>query len=134
VIDSDRMGFNISPREIAKVHGIAHPLSSTARAAVGNEGQVEIVPWCVRLIVAGNALCSLLHQEFIRRHEQKAQRRTSIKEWESLPVESSVDKGPADVEEIGEHRDRWTPNLTAPNQRNNAHRRSRRGLWWNAGR
>jgi hypothetical protein len=44
-------------------------------------------------------------QESIRRHDQKAQRRTSIKEWESLPVESSVDKGPADVEEIGEHRD-----------------------------
>jgi hypothetical protein len=58
----------------------------------------------VRLIVAGNSLCSLLHLKSIRRHDQKAQRKTRIKEWESLPVESSVDKGPADVEEIGVHR------------------------------
>jgi hypothetical protein len=64
---------------------------------VGFEGQVTIVLWCVRLIVAGNALCSLLHQESIRRHDQKAQGKLSIKEWESLPVESSVDKEPADV-------------------------------------
>jgi hypothetical protein len=87
-----------------------NPPASTARAAVGFEGQVTIVLWCVRLIVSGNALCSLLHQEFVRRHDQKAQGGSSIKKWESLPVESSVDKGPADVEEIGEKRDRWTPN------------------------
>jgi hypothetical protein len=93
-----------------------------------------MVLWCVRLIVTGNALCSLLHQESIRRHDQKAQRRASIKEWESLPVESSVDKGLANVEEIGGHRDRWTLNSTASNQRNNENRPSRRGLWWNAGR
>jgi hypothetical protein len=106
-----------------------YPQASTARAAVTFEGQVTIFLWNVRLIVAVNALCSLLHQESIRRHDQKAQRRSSIKGWESLPVESSVDKGPADVEEICVHRDRWTLNLTAFNQRNNAHRRSRRGLW-----
>jgi hypothetical protein len=92
-----------------------YPPASTARAAVGFEGQVTIVLWCVHLIVAGNALCSLLHQESIRRHDQKAQGGSSIKEWESLPVESSVDKGPADVEEIGEQRDKRTPNSTAPN-------------------
>jgi hypothetical protein len=78
-----------------------YPAAGSARAAVGFEGQVTIVLWCVRLIVSGNALCSLLHQESIRRHDQKAQGRSSIKDWESLPVESSVDKGPADVEEIG---------------------------------
>jgi hypothetical protein len=38
------------------------------------------------------------------------------------------------VEEIGERRDRWTPNSTAPNQRNNAYRCNGRGLWWDAGR
>jgi hypothetical protein len=65
---------------------------------VGFEGQVTIVLWCVHLIVTGNALCSLLHKEFVRRHDQKAQGKPSIKEWESLPVESSVDKRPADVE------------------------------------
>jgi hypothetical protein len=37
-------------------------------------------------------------------------------EWELLPVESSVDMEPADMEEIGEHRVRWTPKLSAPNQ------------------
>jgi hypothetical protein len=95
--------------------------ASTAWEAVGFEGQVTIVLWCVRVIVAGKALCSLLHQESVRRYDQKAQGRSSIKEWESLPVESSVDKGPADVEEIGEQRDRRTPNSTATNQRNNAH-------------
>jgi hypothetical protein len=95
--------------------------ASTARAAVSFEGQVTIVLWCMRHIVAGNALCLLLHQEFVRRHDQRAQGRSSIKEWESLPVESSVDKGRADVEEIGSQRDRRTPNSTAPNQRNNAH-------------
>jgi hypothetical protein len=50
--------------------------------AVGLEGQVTIVLWCVRLIVTGNALCSLLHHEFVRRHDQKAQGKQSIKEWE----------------------------------------------------
>jgi hypothetical protein len=83
-----------------------YPPASTARGEVGFVGQITIVLWCVRLIVAGNALCSLLHQESIRRFDQKAQGRSSIKEWESLPVESSVNKEPADVEEIGEHRDR----------------------------
>jgi hypothetical protein len=73
---------------------------------VGLEGHVTIVLWCVRLIVTGNALFSLLHQKFVRQHDQKAQGKQSIKKWESLPVESSVDKGPADVDEIGEHRDR----------------------------
>jgi hypothetical protein len=43
-----------------------YPPASTARAAMGFEGQVTIVLWCVRLIVAGNALCSLLHLESIR--------------------------------------------------------------------
>jgi hypothetical protein len=65
-----------------------YPPARTARAAVGFDGQVTIVLWCVRIIVDRNALCSLLNQEVIRRHDQKAQRRTSIKEWESLPVES----------------------------------------------
>jgi hypothetical protein len=87
---------------------------------VGFEGQVTIVLSYVRLIVAGNALCSLLNQESIRRHDQKAQGRSSNEEWESLPVAPSVDKGPADVEELGEQRDRRTPNSTASNQRNNA--------------
>jgi hypothetical protein len=99
---------------------------------VGFEGQATIVLWRVRLIVTGNALCSILYQESVRRHDQNAQGKPSIKEWESLPLESSVDKGPADVEEIGEHRDRWPPNLTAPNQRNNAYRCSGRGHWWEA--
>jgi hypothetical protein len=54
----------------------------------------------VRLIVTGNALWSLLHQEFVRRHDQKAQGKQSIKKWESLPVESSGDKGLAYVEEL----------------------------------
>jgi hypothetical protein len=135
----DRLGSHAFLHSAAKYsqgtwYRAGYPPSSTARAAVGFEGQVTIVLWGVRLIVTGNNLCFLLHQESIRKHDQKAQRTTSIKEWESLPVESSVDKGPADVEEIGEHRDRWTPNFTASNQRNNAHRRSRRGLWWNAGR
>jgi hypothetical protein len=98
-----------------------YPPASTATAAVGFEGQVTIIPWYVRLIVAGNGLCSLLHQESIRRHDQNAQGGSNIKEWESLPVESSVDKKPADVEEFGEQRDRRAPNSTAPNQRNNAH-------------
>jgi hypothetical protein len=101
---------------------------------MGFEGQVTIILWCARLIVTGNSLCSLLHQESIRRHDQKAQEKPRIKEWELLLVESPVDKGLADVEESGEQRDRWTPNSTAPNQRINEHRRSRRGLWWNAGR
>jgi hypothetical protein len=95
---------------------------------VGFEGQVTIVLWCLHLIFAGNARCPLLHQEFIRRHDQKAQGKPSIKERESLPVESSVDRGPVDVEEIGKHRDSCTPNSTAPNQRNNAYRCSGRGL------
>jgi hypothetical protein len=99
----------------------SYPTAVSAREAVGFEGQVTIVLWCVRLIVAGYALCSLLHQEFVRRHDQKAQGGSSIKEWESLPVESSVDNGPANVEEIGKQRDRRTPNSTTPNQRNNAH-------------
>jgi hypothetical protein len=93
----------------------SYPAAGSAREAVGFEGQVTIVLWCVRLIVTGNALCSLLHQEFVRRHDQKAQGKQIIKEWESLPVESSIDKGPADVDKIGEHRDRWTLNSTAPN-------------------
>jgi hypothetical protein len=95
---------------------------------VGFEGQVTIVLWCMRLIVAGDALFSLQHQKSIRRHAQKFQGWLSVNEYESLPGESSVDKGPADEEEIGVHRDRWTLNLTAPNQRNKAHRHSRRGL------
>jgi hypothetical protein len=57
-----------------------YPAASTARAAVGFEGQVTIVLWCVRLIVTGNALCSLIHQKSTRRHYQKSERRTSIKE------------------------------------------------------
>jgi hypothetical protein len=93
----------------------SYPAAGSAREAVSFEGQVTIVLWFVRLIVTGNALCLLLHQEFVRRHDQKAQGTQSIKKWKSLPVESSVDKGPAYVEEIGEHRDRWTPNSTAPN-------------------
>jgi hypothetical protein len=100
--------------------------------AVSFEGHIKIVLWCVRLIVTGNALCLLLHQDFIRRHDQKAQGIPSIKEWESLPVESSVDKGLTDVKEIGEHRDRWTPNSTASNKRIIAHRCSGRRLWWDA--
>jgi hypothetical protein len=68
-----------------------YPPASTEKAAVGFEGQVTIVLWCVRLIVAGNTICLLLHKEFVRRQDQKAQGRSSIKEWESLPVESSVD-------------------------------------------
>jgi hypothetical protein len=84
----------------------SYPAAGSAREAVGFEGQVTIVLWCVRPIVTGNALFSLLHQEFARRHYQKAQGKQSIKKWESLPVESSIDKGPADVEEIDEHRDR----------------------------
>jgi hypothetical protein len=123
VIDSDRMRFYIAPRKYSQGtwNRASNSLESTARAALSFEIQVTNVLRCMRLIVVGNALCSLLHQESIRRHDQKAQRKSSIKEWESLPVESSVDKGPADVKEIDEHRDKWTPNSTAPNQRNNAH-------------
>jgi hypothetical protein len=43
-----------------------------------------------------------LFNDMIRRLRKKP----SIKEWESLPVESSVDKGPGDVEEVGKNRDR----------------------------
>jgi hypothetical protein len=112
----DRLGSHAFLHSAAKNspgtwYRAGYPPESTARAAMGFEGQVTICLWCVRLIVAGNALCSLQHQESIQRHDQKAQGRSSIKEWESLPVESSVDKGPADVEEIGEQRDRRTPNF-----------------------
>jgi hypothetical protein len=110
--------------------------AGSAREAVYFEGQGTIVLWCVLLIFTGNALSSLLNQEFVRRHGQKAQRKQSIKEWESLPVESSVDKRPADVKEIGEHQQRapsgehrWMPNLTAFNQRNNAYICSGREVW-----
>jgi hypothetical protein len=111
----DRLGSHAFLHSAAKNrqgtwYRASYPTAGSAREAVGVEGQVTIVLWCVRLIVTGNALCSLLHHEFVRWHDQKAQGKPSIKEWESLPVESSVDKGPADVEEIGEHGDRWTPN------------------------
>jgi hypothetical protein len=61
---------------------ILHKPSSgmLVREAVGFERQVTIVLWCERLIVAENALCLLLHQKFIRQHNQKAQRNPSIKE------------------------------------------------------
>jgi hypothetical protein len=101
---------------------------------MGFEGQVTVFLWFVRVIVTGNTLFSLLHRESVRRHDQKAQGNSSIKEWELLPVEPSVDKGPADVGLIGEHRDRWNPNSTAPNQQNNAYRCSGCGLWLDAGR
>jgi hypothetical protein len=134
----DRLGSHASPHSAAKNsqgtwHRASYPVAGSAREAVGFEGQVTIVLWCVSLIVTESALCSLLHQKFVQRHDQKAQGKPSIKEWESLPVESSVDRRPADVEEIGEHRDRWAPNSTAPNRRNNAYRCSGRGLWWDAG-
>jgi hypothetical protein len=130
----DRLGSHVFLHIAAKNsqgtwYRASYPAAGSTREAVGFDGQVTIVLWCVRLIVTGNALCSLLHQEFVRRHDQKAQGKPSIVEWESLPVESSVDKGPAVVEEIGGHRERWTPNSTAPNQRNNAYRCSGRGLW-----
>jgi hypothetical protein len=57
-----------------------YPAAGSAREAVGFKGQVSIVLWCVRLIVTGNALCSLLHQDSVRRHDQKAQEKPSIKE------------------------------------------------------
>jgi hypothetical protein len=76
----------------------------------------------MRLIVAKTVCSSLLHQEFIRKYDQKAQEKPSIKEWESLPVDLSVYKGPLDAEDFFEHRDRWTPDSTATNQRNKAHR------------
>jgi hypothetical protein len=34
------------------------------------------------------------------------------------------------VERIGKHRDMWTLNMTAPNQRNSTNRFSGRELWW----
>jgi hypothetical protein len=84
----------------------SYPLESLPREAAGFEGRVTIDLWCVRLIVTVKAICSLLHQDFVRRHDQ-TQGNPSIKEWESLPrVESLVDKVLADVEEIGEHQDR----------------------------
>jgi hypothetical protein len=57
----------------------SYPAAGAARDAVGFEGQVTIVLWCVRRIVTGNALCSLLHQEFVRRHDQKAQKSRASK-------------------------------------------------------
>jgi hypothetical protein len=119
VIDSDRMRSYVAPRKIAKVHGIARVIlrAGSTREAVGFEGPVTNVLWCVRLTVTGNTLCSLLHRESIRQNDQKALGRSSIgMEWELLPVESSVDMEPADMEEIGEHRVRWTPKSSAPNQ------------------
>jgi hypothetical protein len=56
-----------------------YPAAGSARAAVDFEGQVSIFLWCVRLFVTGNALCSLLHQESVRRHNQKSQGKSSIK-------------------------------------------------------
>jgi hypothetical protein len=101
----DRLGSHAFLHSAAKNtqgtgYRAGYPPASTARAAAGFEGQVTIVLWCVRLIVTGNALRSLLHQESIRRHKQKAWRRTSIKECKSLPVKSSIDKRPSDVEAI----------------------------------
>jgi hypothetical protein len=106
-----RLGSHALPHSAAKNsqatwYRASYPAEGSAREAVGFERQVTIVLWCVRLTVTGNVLCSLLHQEFVRRHDQKAQGKPRIEEWESLPVESSVIKGPADVEEIGKHRDR----------------------------
>jgi hypothetical protein len=99
----DRLGSHAFLHSAAKNsqgtwYRASYPVAGSARAAVGFEGQVTIVLWRVRLIVTGNTLCSLLHQESVRRHDQKAQGKPSIKEWESLPVESSIDKGPEDVE------------------------------------
>jgi hypothetical protein len=107
----DRLGSHaFLPSAAKNSRGIwyraSYPPTGSARQAMDFEGQVTIVLWCLRLTITGNALCSLLHQEFIRQHDQKAQGWSSIKEWESLPVESSVEMGPADVEEIGGHRDR----------------------------
>jgi hypothetical protein len=130
VIDLDRIRFYIEPRKLTKIHGIARAILRQARQGrswfrgTGYNRSVVYASHC-----PWQALCSLLHQKFIRRHDQKAQGKLCIKEWELLPVESSVDKGPADEEEIGEHRARWTLNLTASNQRNNAHKYSRGGFW-----
>jgi hypothetical protein len=38
----------------------SYPAAGSAMEVVGFEGQVTIFLWCVRLIVTGNALCSLL--------------------------------------------------------------------------
>jgi hypothetical protein len=114
-------------------HLASYPAAGAAREAVGFEGQVTIVLWCMRLIVTGNALFSLLHQQFVRRNNQKAQRKPSIKEWESLPLKSSVDKGPADVEKIGKHR-QMDAQLDRSQPTENGYRGSGRGLWWDAGR
>jgi Reverse transcriptase (RNA-dependent DNA polymerase) len=87
VIDSVRMRFYIAPRKIAKVHVIARAILRQARQGRRWVSRDRLRSFCgVRLIVAGNALCSLLHQESIRRHDQKAQGGSSIKEWESAAV------------------------------------------------
>jgi hypothetical protein len=105
VIDSDGMPFYIAPREKVKLHGIARAILRQARQGRRWVSRDRLRSFCgVCVSFTGNALCSLLHQEFVRRHERKAQGKPSIKEWESLPVESPVDKGPADEEEIGKHR------------------------------
>jgi hypothetical protein len=78
-----RLGSHAFLHSAAKNHQgtwyrASYPAAGSAREAVGTEGHVTIVMWCVRLIVTDNALCSLLHQEFVRRHDQKAQGKPSI--------------------------------------------------------
>jgi hypothetical protein len=106
------MRFYIAPRTMTQGtwYRASYPPTGSEREAEGFEGQFTIAVWRVRFIVTSNSLCSLLLHELIRRQDQRAQGKPSIKDWESLPVESSVDKGYEDLEEIGEHRDRWTPN------------------------
>jgi hypothetical protein len=63
----DRLGSHVFLRSAAKDcqgawHRAGYSPASTVRAAYGFERQVTNVLWCMHLIVAGNALSSLLHQ------------------------------------------------------------------------
>jgi hypothetical protein len=99
VIYSDRMTFYIAPRNIAEVHGIARARLRMARKGrrwVSKDRLRTFCGVCVSLSMAMPFIRFYTRDLFddmtIRPRESRASRN-----GESLPVESSVDKGPADV-------------------------------------
>jgi hypothetical protein len=66
VVDSDRTRIYIASQknDQGTWYLASYPPACTARAAMCFEAQITIGLWCLRLIVSGNALCSLLNQEF----------------------------------------------------------------------
>jgi hypothetical protein len=57
--------YSAAKNRLGTWYRASYPAAGSAREAVGFEGHVSIFLWCVHLIVTGNALCSLLHQQSV---------------------------------------------------------------------